>query len=63
MLYATHALEHTDGDVRQFLTSYLDQQCGLLATTTADHPRALELVGDEELRERLVAVHRRSLRL
>ncbi|MCX4751180.1 HEXXH motif-containing putative peptide modification protein [Kitasatospora sp. NBC_01287] len=63
MLYTARVLEHTEGDVQRFLTAYLDQQRGHLATTAADHPRALELVGDEALRERLAAVHRQALTL
>ncbi|MFF1906382.1 aKG-HExxH-type peptide beta-hydroxylase [Kitasatospora sp. NPDC058218] len=63
MLYTARVLEHTEGDVHRFLTAYLDQQRGHLITTAADHPRALELVGDEDLRERLAAVHRQALTL
>ncbi|MFI9273941.1 aKG-HExxH-type peptide beta-hydroxylase [Kitasatospora sp. NPDC052896] len=63
MLYTARVLEHTEDDVQRFLTAYLDQQRGQLATTAADHPRALELIGDEGLRERLAAVHRQALTL
>ncbi|MEV0188400.1 HEXXH motif-containing putative peptide modification protein [Kitasatospora purpeofusca] len=63
MLYTAKALEHAEGDVHSFLTAYLDQQRGYLATTVADHPRALELVGEQGLRERLAAVHRQALTL
>lgn len=63
MLYTARRLEHTQGDVRRFLTSYLDQQRQQLAATTTDHPRALELLGDEDLRGRLSAVHRQALAL
>jgi hypothetical protein len=63
MLYTARVLEHTEGAVRHFLTAYLDQQRDLLAASAADHPRALELVGDEGLRERLAAVHRQALTL
>nr|BEK67494.1 hypothetical protein KPHV_47210 [Kitasatospora purpeofusca] len=63
MLYTARVLEHTEGDVQSFLAAYLDQQRTKLATTAADHPRALELIGDEGLRERLAAVHRQALTL
>ncbi|MFF2611719.1 MULTISPECIES: aKG-HExxH-type peptide beta-hydroxylase [Streptomycetaceae] len=63
MLYTARVLEHTEGDVRAFLTAYLDQQRDLLAASAADHPRALELIHDEDLRERLAAVHRQALTL
>ncbi|MFI9327726.1 aKG-HExxH-type peptide beta-hydroxylase [Kitasatospora sp. NPDC052868] len=63
MLYIARVLEHTEGAVQRFLTAYLDQQREQLAATTADHPRALELVGDDDLRERLAAVHRQALTL
>ncbi|MER7702349.1 HEXXH motif-containing putative peptide modification protein [Kitasatospora sp. NPDC097605] len=63
MLYTARALEHTDGAVRRFLAAHLDQQRVQLASTIANHPRALELVSDEALRERLAAVHRQALTL
>ncbi|MFJ4680692.1 aKG-HExxH-type peptide beta-hydroxylase [Kitasatospora sp. NPDC088783] len=63
MLYTARVLEHTDGDVRHFLTAYLDRQRDLLAASAADHPRALHLIRDEGLRERLAAVHRQALTL
>ncbi|MFJ4674064.1 aKG-HExxH-type peptide beta-hydroxylase [Kitasatospora purpeofusca] len=63
MLYTAKVLEHAEGDMRGFLTAYLDQQRGHLATTATDHPRALRLLGDEGLRERLAAVHRQALTL
>ena len=63
MLYTAKVLEHAEGDVRSFLTAYLDQQRDHLATTAADHPRVLELIRDEGLRERLAAVHRQALTL
>ncbi|MEU6295297.1 aKG-HExxH-type peptide beta-hydroxylase [Streptomyces erythrochromogenes] len=63
MLYTAKVLEHADGEVRSFLAAYLDQQRDHLATTVADHSRALELIGDDSLRERLGAVHREALAL
>ncbi|MFF3015906.1 aKG-HExxH-type peptide beta-hydroxylase [Streptomyces sp. NPDC057939] len=63
MIYTARALEHAEGDVRRFLAAYLDQQRAQLAATAADHPRALELVSDEDLRERLATVHQQALTL
>ena len=62
MLYTAKELEHARATC-SFLTAYLDQQREQLVATAADHPRALELVGDEGLRERLAAVHRQALAL
>lgn len=63
MIYAARVLPETSGDLYRFLTAYLDQQRGLLATTAADHDRALALINDPALRERLRSVHREALSL
>ncbi|MFB6822666.1 HEXXH motif-containing putative peptide modification protein [Streptomyces virginiae] len=63
MLYTAHALKRTIGDLHRFLAAYLDQQRTLLAGTSADHNRALELITDDGLRDRLVAAHQRALAL
>ncbi len=63
MIYTSRILDRTRGPVRGFLSAYLRQQSELLASTEADHARALLLVSDEELRERLAAVYRDALEL
>ncbi|GAA1118467.1 aKG-HExxH-type peptide beta-hydroxylase [Nocardiopsis metallicus] len=63
MIYTARALPHTSGALHRFLTSYLDQQRPLLAATTSDHPRALELITHPELRERLRTIHNEALSL
>ncbi|MFI8338934.1 hypothetical protein ACIF8W_02430 [Streptomyces sp. NPDC085639] len=51
------------GDLHRFLTAYLDQQRSFLAGTAPDHARALELISDGGLRNRLAAAHRQALAL
>ncbi|MDJ0466627.1 HEXXH motif-containing putative peptide modification protein [Streptomyces sp. H27-C3] len=63
MLFTAHALNHASGQQHRFLAAYLDQQRTLLAETTADHPRVLELIHDDGLRQRLAAAHRQALTL
>ncbi|WP_049568821.1 aKG-HExxH-type peptide beta-hydroxylase [Streptomyces sp. SBT349] len=63
MIYTARALPETSGDLHQFLAAYLDQQHGLLAGTVDDHARALTLITDSDLRQRLHAVHREALSL
>lgn len=63
MIYTARVLPETSGDLYRFLTAYLEQQRGLLATTAADHDRALALITDPTLRERLRSVHREALSL
>lgn len=63
MLFTAHALNSTAGDLHRFLTAYLDQQRSLLADTAPDHARALELISDDGLRDRLAAAHRQALAL
>ncbi|MFF4443536.1 aKG-HExxH-type peptide beta-hydroxylase [Streptomyces sp. NPDC001502] len=63
MLFTAHALNSTAGDLRRFLTAYLDQQRSLLAGTATDHARALELISDDGLRHRLAAAHHQALAL
>ncbi|CAM5605290.1 hypothetical protein SAVIM338S_05504 [Streptomyces avidinii] len=60
MLFTAHALSSTEGDLHRFLTAYLDQQRSLLASTATDHARALELISDDGLRDRLAAAHHRA---
>ncbi|MEY9956726.1 HEXXH motif-containing putative peptide modification protein [Streptacidiphilus sp. MAP5-52] len=60
MLYIAHVIDQTTGDLRRFLTAYLDQQRPLLAATAADHPRALNLVPDPDLRSRLHDVYQQA---
>ena len=63
MLYTARVLPQTSGAVHRFLAAYLDQQRDLLATTTDDHTRALDLIPDTGLRQRLHAVHHEALSL
>ncbi|MFZ4268984.1 aKG-HExxH-type peptide beta-hydroxylase [Streptomyces arboris] len=63
MIYTARILPDTDGPAHDFLTAYLEQQRGLLATTAADHTRALTLVTDPTLRARLRTVHAEALNL
>ncbi|MEU8708639.1 HEXXH motif-containing putative peptide modification protein [Streptomyces sp. NPDC048565] len=63
MIYTARILPDTDGPTHDFLTAYLEQQRGLLATTTEDHTRALALVTDLTLRQRLRSVHDEALHL
>ncbi|MEU8408023.1 HEXXH motif-containing putative peptide modification protein [Micromonospora sp. NPDC048842] len=63
MIYTARVLPGTSGDLYRFMTAYLEQQRGLLATTAADHDRALALITDPTLRERLRSVHREALSL
>lgn len=58
MLYTARVLDRVSGPVRAFLAAYLAQQRELLATTTDDHTRALDLIGDGDLRHRLCTAHR-----
>ncbi|WP_143660270.1 HEXXH motif-containing putative peptide modification protein [Streptomyces sp. t99] len=63
MIYTARVLRDTAGPTRDFLAAYLEQQRGLLAATAEDHPRALALITDAGLRERLRAVHAEALGL
>ncbi|MFD7859039.1 HEXXH motif-containing putative peptide modification protein [Streptomyces microflavus] len=63
MIYTARVLSKTTGPVRDFLGAYLEQQRGLLATTAEDHTRALALITDFTLRQRLRAVHEEALAL
>ncbi|MEU1358774.1 HEXXH motif-containing putative peptide modification protein [Micromonospora zamorensis] len=63
MIYTARVLPQTSGELHRFLTVYLEQQRGLLATTAADHDRALALITDPTLRERLRSAHREALSL
>lgn len=63
MIYTARVLPETSGDVHRFLAAYLDQQRGLLAATTDDHPQALALIADSGLRQRLHTIHAEALSL
>ncbi|MFJ7904016.1 aKG-HExxH-type peptide beta-hydroxylase [Streptomyces sp. NPDC096198] len=63
MLYTVQALGRATGELRRFMTAYLDQQRSLLARSSGDHARALELVDNDDLRRRLSAAHAEALAL
>ncbi|MEV4560894.1 HEXXH motif-containing putative peptide modification protein [Kitasatospora sp. NPDC049285] len=63
MIYTARVLHRTSGDLHRFLTAYLDQQRDLLAGTTDDYARALQLITNDGLRARLQAVHHQALSL
>ncbi|MGW5096304.1 aKG-HExxH-type peptide beta-hydroxylase [Streptomyces nodosus] len=63
MIYTARTLPGTSGAVHHFLAAYLDQQRDLLAATTDDHPQALALITDTELRQCLATVHAEALSL
>jgi hypothetical protein len=63
MIYTARILSQATGDLRGFLAAYLAQQRDLLAETTADHARALALVSNNDLRQRMHAVHHEALSL
>ncbi|MEU6706102.1 aKG-HExxH-type peptide beta-hydroxylase [Streptomyces wuyuanensis] len=63
MLFTAHALNSSAGDLHRFLTAYLEQQRSLLAGTATDHARALKLIRDDGLRDRLAAAHHQALAL
>lgn len=63
MIYTARVLPETTGTVHQFLTAYLAQQRDLLGQTAEDHARALALVLDTGLRQRLHSVHHEALGL
>ncbi|WP_181442578.1 aKG-HExxH-type peptide beta-hydroxylase [Streptomyces tateyamensis] len=63
MIYTARVLDRTSGDLHRCLTAYLDQQRTLLAGTTDDHARALQLITNDGLRARLHAVHQQALAL
>ncbi|MEV5766103.1 HEXXH motif-containing putative peptide modification protein [Micromonospora sp. NPDC052213] len=63
MIYTARVLPKTSGGLCRFLAAYLDRQRGLLATTATDHARALALITDRDLRERLHSIHREALSL
>jgi hypothetical protein len=63
MLYTAKVLKGTSGDLYRFLVADFDHQRSLLASTVADHNRALSLVGDDGLRLRLAASHQQALAL
>lgn len=57
MIYAESVLQGSTGAVRDYLSAYLRQQCEMLAGTADDHDRALRLLPNPELREKLRHVH------
>ncbi|MFE2595945.1 HEXXH motif-containing putative peptide modification protein [Streptomyces sp. NPDC059396] len=63
MIYTARILPRTTGDLHRFLAAYLDQQRDLLAPTASDHARALDLIADTGLRQRLHTVHQEALSL
>ncbi|MFI8103477.1 aKG-HExxH-type peptide beta-hydroxylase [Streptomyces sp. NPDC086023] len=63
MIYTARVLTETSGGLHRFLAGYLDQQRRLLATTTADHTKALALVPHPELQQRLQSVYAEALSL
>jgi hypothetical protein len=63
VLYTASVLDQTRGDLRRYLTAYLDKQRRLLADTADDHQQALQLITDPELRERLHSAHQQALSL
>jgi hypothetical protein len=63
MLYTARILDLTRNDLRRYLTAYLDKQRRLLADTAEDHQRAINLITDPELSERLRSVHGQALSL
>ncbi|RQW96161.1 aKG-HExxH-type peptide beta-hydroxylase [Micromonospora inaquosa] len=63
MIYTARVLPDTSGNLNRFLNAYLEQQRGFLATTAADHARALSLITTPDLRERLRLVHHEALGL
>ncbi|KPI02945.1 HEXXH motif domain containing protein [Actinobacteria bacterium OK074] len=63
MIYTARVLPQTSGSLHRFLAAYLKQQRGLLAATSHDHTRALDLITDPGLAERLRSVHREALSL
>ncbi|WP_162890191.1 aKG-HExxH-type peptide beta-hydroxylase [Streptomyces olivoreticuli] len=57
MIYTARILPQTSGELHRFLATYLDQQRDLLAPTADNHARAVALIPDTGLRQRLHAVH------
>ncbi|AJC54956.1 HEXXH motif-containing putative peptide modification protein [Streptomyces sp. 769] len=63
VIYTARVLPSTSGDLHRFLSAYLEQQRGMLATTANDHAHALTLIADPDLRRHLHSVHREALSL
>ncbi|MFG2800560.1 aKG-HExxH-type peptide beta-hydroxylase [Streptomyces pseudovenezuelae] len=63
MIYTARVLPSTSGDLHRFLSTYLDQQRGLLAGTVDDHAHALDLIADPGLRRHLNTVHHEAISL
>lgn len=63
MIYTARVLPSTSGDLHRFLSTYLDQQRGLLAQTVNDHAHALDLISDPDLRQHLRTVHHEAIGL
>ncbi len=57
MIFTARVLDELSDPVRAFMTAYLVQQRDLLAATDGDHARALALLPDDDLRQRLHHVH------
>jgi hypothetical protein len=60
MLFTAQVIGRAPGEVRQFLTAYLDKQAPLLATTAEDHNEAMSLIEDTSLRHRLHAIYQQA---
>ena len=60
MLFTARVLESTTGELRQFLTAYLDKQRPLLAATAGDHDEAIGLIEDPGLKDHLQAVYQQA---
>lgn len=58
MIYTQAVLPQLTGAVRDYLSVWLRQQSVMLADTSLDHEKALDLLPDVELRDRLRLVHR-----
>ncbi|MFF4181271.1 aKG-HExxH-type peptide beta-hydroxylase [Streptomyces sp. NPDC001750] len=63
MIYTARILPDTAGPTRDLLAAYLEQQRRLLTTTAEDHTRALALITDPTLRQRLRTIHDKALTL
>jgi HEXXH motif-containing protein len=63
MIFAASVLDRLTERVREYLSVYLRQQVEALASTAEDHARALALIPDTDLRDRLQTVYRAALAL
>lgn len=63
MIFTVEALTRAEGPAREFFRTYLRVQARLLAAASQDHDRALTLVPDVDLRDRLRTMYRAALAL